>query len=930
MRVIEEGTADSASRLGEASTVEEPAVAPTDPAGSAAGPMGQFRPSEPAGAPLAKAHVFGSLFGEQSTHSTFRRFRVFRLLGKGAMGVVHEAYDPDLARGIALKVVKVSARDRNAALAEAKALARLSHPNVVPIYDVGIEGDRVFLVMELVRGDTLRKWVEGRGAGDILAVYQQAGTALAAAHAAGLVHRDFKPDNAIVGNDGRVRVVDFGLACEAEDPTVAAGEMEDPAVITGERRRIAGTPFYMAPEIKAGAAVTPAADQYSFCVALADALSRATTPVPRRIVALVDRGRAAEPADRFASMTELLHALAHDPAKAWRRGSAAAALLVVVGVGAYVTSELRHRSDAPDPCTTGEAKIDGVWSSEARAAALGRVASLGAYGASLRPLLERGLDAHRRRWIDAFHAACIDQRQGTESSAQIDRRNVCLARGSDGFAAVRDLVAHIEPDKLEQLPRAVQALDDPMQCTDRNTLTSDIEPPPAPLAKVVAGLRSEIARTRIEVGAGRYEEALRDARQVTYDARGASYTPVVAEALLVQGHALMMLARRQAVPVLDEAVKLAFSSRDMALGVEAWARRAWAQGTTTDPDVALAGFETIEAVARGAPSGAFARALLYNNVASVELAGGHRDRAQRHFAQALAQSSDVTDDRAPQLLAIRANIGLFSDDRDLGDKLLVGVARERAARLGPSHPDTLLTQLERAVGTIEDLRRAQEVLIPTCRGYEQFATRGRNTAKCWAEAAFVAWELGDRDEAINAMSRAARADATSRETAAYLTLLRGDERAAARLFEAALADAAPRPDELWWDVLTRAYLHLGLGRSRHAARDLAGARPALEQCIAELESILSQHPALDYQRRLGRAYIELAFVLSEIGASVAARAPITAAAIVRLRRVGGSPDELARLVATVPDSGTPGSFPRGSAVLPEPARLPARSDSPGD
>jgi len=184
------------------------------------------------------------------------------------MGVVYEAYDPDLARRVALKLVNVAAWDHEAALDEAKALAKLSHPNVVPIYDVGLDRDHVYLVMELVRGKTLRQWPGDHTLCELLVVYQQAGVALAAAHDACLVHRDFKPDNAIVGTDGRVRVVDFGLACEADEPACAAGE----------RRRVAGTPHFMAPEIKARGAITPAADQYSFCVALADALALVKEP----------------------------------------------------------------------------------------------------------------------------------------------------------------------------------------------------------------------------------------------------------------------------------------------------------------------------------------------------------------------------------------------------------------------------------------------------------------------------------------------------------------------------------------------------------------------------------------------------------------------------------------------------------------------------
>src|SRR6185295_17436317 len=133
--------------------------------------MTRVRPEAPAGAPLARAQVLGAMFGAESATGAIGRFRVIERLGAGGMGVVYEAYDPDLGRGVALKLINVTAKSREAALAEAKLLARLSHPNVVPIYDVGLEHDHVFLVMELVRGKTLRQWPEGRTLREILMVY---------------------------------------------------------------------------------------------------------------------------------------------------------------------------------------------------------------------------------------------------------------------------------------------------------------------------------------------------------------------------------------------------------------------------------------------------------------------------------------------------------------------------------------------------------------------------------------------------------------------------------------------------------------------------------------------------------------------------------------------------------------------------------------
>jgi eukaryotic-like serine/threonine-protein kinase len=266
------------------------------------------------------------------------RFVILDRLGQGGMGVVYSAYDPKLDRRVALKLLRPGGKGRNAGKArnrlvrEARALARLSHPNVVPVHDVGVIEGQVFVVMEFVDGQTLRQWIrsEERSWRDILAVYRQAGTGLAAAHRLGVIHRDFKPDNAIVGDEMHVRVIDFGLArafrdhradsvdpvheahssaerllahdapggwlflvhgstfrrdageegeegAEGEEGGALGGDVDgQPAMIAGSSltgtQAVVGTPGYISPEQLTGATVGPATDQFSFCVSLFEAL----------------------------------------------------------------------------------------------------------------------------------------------------------------------------------------------------------------------------------------------------------------------------------------------------------------------------------------------------------------------------------------------------------------------------------------------------------------------------------------------------------------------------------------------------------------------------------------------------------------------------------------------------------------------------------
>src|SRR5499433_3409514 len=287
------------------------------------------------------------------------RYVVRERLGTGGMGIVYEAYDPELNRKIAIKLMRPGASESMSAsegrvrlMREAQAMAQLSHPNVIAVYDVGTFGDQVFIAMEYVEGSTLTQWLaeHKRPWREIVNMFVQTGRGLAAAHAAGILHRDFKPDNVLVGKDGRPRVLDFGLARALfgepekrahsdENDERAKLDASSPSILAllglalTQTGRLMGTPAYMAPEQLMGQPADHRTDQYSFCVALYQALygelpfkaqnvetlvrevtqgkppEAVSSQVPSRLRRVVLRGLLPEPADRFPSMDALLDEL---------------------------------------------------------------------------------------------------------------------------------------------------------------------------------------------------------------------------------------------------------------------------------------------------------------------------------------------------------------------------------------------------------------------------------------------------------------------------------------------------------------------------------------------------------------------------------------------------------------------------------------------
>ena len=293
---------------------------------------------------LPPAHI-------ESASATLGLYLLERELGTGAMGVVYAAFDPALARRVAIKMLRserATTEAKERLLREARAMARLAHRNVVTVYEVGTANGRDFVVMELIDGETLGEWLcARRPARAILDAFLAAGCGLAAAHAGGIVHRDFKPRNVLRSREGRVVVTDFGLACDVnataphanERPASVAGDLALGSTELTATGSLLGTPPYMAPEQWCGAGVTAAADQFAYCVTLWEALAgerpfrgptlddfrrqAAAGPgaldvsrVPRWARGLLVRGLDPDPARRWPSMDALLARLAAAPG--WR------------------------------------------------------------------------------------------------------------------------------------------------------------------------------------------------------------------------------------------------------------------------------------------------------------------------------------------------------------------------------------------------------------------------------------------------------------------------------------------------------------------------------------------------------------------------------------------------------------------------------------
>jgi predicted Ser/Thr protein kinase/tetratricopeptide (TPR) repeat protein len=503
------------------------------------------------------------------------RYILVEQVGAGGMGTVFSAEDPALTRTIAIKLVRTtlrSDRSNENLLAEARMMAQLSHPNVVPVYDVGSQDDFVFLAMELIDGANLRQWLQGekRSWRDVQRVFLEAGRGLVAAHSAGLVHRDFKPDNVLVAKDGRVVVTDFGLAHSTLTPS----------------NLVAGTLVYMAPEQKDGQVADAKSDQFSFSVALAEALTgqRPSSPnqrdarMPAWLARIVARGMSPHPGERFPSMEALLAELARDPQRVRRRRAALAAC-VLAGVGA--ASLFAWSATPPHACRDAvPAKLVGAWDPDRKSAVHRAFAATGGPSAEQAwQSVEGTLDAYAAGWsamhVEACDATFMTKEQSTEL---LDLRVACLGERLAELRAATTLFAEADAHVVANAPNAARALTPVASCGDARALRA-IRPAPPAVAANVSELRRELARAKAMRDGGKLTDAIALGRTVARDAVATGYEPLEATAFLQLGDAELANGDAQeAEATLGRAALAADTARDDATRARALTRQLYATG----------------------------------------------------------------------------------------------------------------------------------------------------------------------------------------------------------------------------------------------------------------------------------------------------------------------------------------------------------------
>ncbi len=728
------------------------------------------------------------------------RYVILNLIGRGGMGVVYSAYDPELDRKIALKLLLTTDADAGSRLQrEAQAMAKLSHPNVVAIHDVGAHDGQIYLAMEFVNGDTLDAWLHTHRppSAEILELFIAAGEGLAAAHKAGLIHRDVKPENIMICRDKRVRVMDFGLARADQAPAPkltgqhpSLAHLSRSNVLSSELTQeglLVGTPLYMAPEQWLGLPTDTRSDVFSFAVALWEALygvhpfrsdspagvavavtegllqeppSRST--VPPWIRRVLTKGLQTAPENRWPSMRSFVDALLDDPAPRIRKfliaGIAIAAALVI-----FVSWRLDH-SRQVRACERDATTIDSVWSP-----AIGRElqqamldTGVGFAKTSSSTAIDM-LGAYADAWSTTRHDTCIDELSGDITPALSRRINTCLDDRRDALGALVKSLCDADAGVVEGAVNTVASLQQPEICADPEQLGA-YEELPKHLEEIASAQLQRLATIQAQAIAGRFAQASEAAEAAKADAHETQLAHLEVRATITAGKVAELRGDFPAARQEYEAA-LYTAGRNGAdgLAAEASLSLAWIDG------VRLAEFELGIAYTQLAkmwlehlevPEGDLRWQRYHHVVSSLYDDHADYDRAREHQEKAIAIAESTLGPDHPVVSGSVNNLGLIFRAR--GEPAIAREHFRRALRIrettyGPDHPQVAVVVANLGLAEVDLgnldvaqklLQRSLEIRVRT------FGPDHQEVASALLNVAMVTYQRSDFQAALQGNLRA--------------------------------------------------------------------------------------------------------------------------------------------------------------------------------
>lgn len=861
--------------------------------------------------------------GQTAPPERLGQYEVTKRLGRGAFGEVYLGYDAELHRPAALKLLRGAAGpDAKARLRkEAQAMAALNHPALLTVYGFGEFEGRVFIAMEYAEHGTMRDWIrQARSTDEIVQQVAHAARGLHAAHQAGLVHRDVKPSNILIGNDGRARVSDFGLVyAEASLPTLTSSGSGSAQTAMG------GTPPYMSPELFDPSPPTPRSDEFALCITLYELLfdarpnwqqtiidgvevpstrPRPKAPTPGWLRDVLIRGLKTDPNERYASLAELAKVLDEGRGRRARRQRlVGAAVVVSIAAGLGWTA---RSSNAEAPCTTAESSLAGVWDQPRAAAIRSAIGNSElSFTDATWTTVKQTLDEYAARWVDAHQDTCAATEIRHERSPQLmDKAMACLERRKRQLAAFVGVLERGDAATIASAPLGATQLQHVSECTDLERLLSAAPPPPPERADAVATLGRTVADADALRQAGSVSDAAAMLDTVESLIETTDYEPLRQQYRFAR--ASLASNRRQPEGEMS-ALLAAFASasrsgrRDDAS--KAAQRLAVALAWAGDYD-AGARWITVAEAATDPSDGAVANARLEMGRGTVTLLRGDPHQASRHYQAAVTLLTKAFGPNDIRLIPALRNLG--NAQQDDGDYHRAQQTWEHAlqlttARLGPRHPEaaTLIGNLAFLACELGQPDRGGQLAQQALEIEEQtYGANHPSVADALSVVARAARDLGHLQQSHTLLVRADAIYASSPDTAANsartaaldglsdLALTRGDIAASAAYAERSVELSraslpADHPD------LAAALSNLARVRSMQgrAAESLAGATEADEILLRRfgpdhplrIDVLGVRSGALLYLDRYAEAIVasetQLRLVTEQLGADHPERAP---------------------------------------------------------